>query len=271
MTAIIDRAGTHISWRFRLLGTLVRRDLEARYKGSVLGWLWPAVLQIAQLLIFTYLFAAIFKMRLNVSGFGTSTISYGLWLFTGLVGWNALQAGVIGSATAITGRANLVKRLVFPLAIIPLVPVCSALIESFVGFTVVIILTLLATGVFHATVLLVPIVLGIQLLLTAGLAYLVAAGTTIVRDLPQALGPLFLFAFYLTPIVYSSSQVPHAVHFFVGLNPVAVILDAYRDLILGGSLPPMLPLFVTALGSVVIAAFGWWFFRRVRPLFGEVL
>jgi lipopolysaccharide transport system permease protein len=271
LTTIVNRAGTHVSWRFHLLGTLVRRDLEARYKGSVLGWLWPAVLQIAQLLIFTYLFAAIFKVRLNVSGIGSSTVSYGLWLFTGLVGWNALQAGVIGSATAITARANLVKRLVFPLAIVPLVPVCSALIESFVGFAVVIALTLFATGVLHATVLLVPLVIVIQLLLTAGLAYLVAAGTTIVRDLPQALGPLFLFAFYLTPIVYSGSQVPHAVHLIVALNPVAVILSAYRDLILGGTVPPLQPVLVTALGSLVIACAGWWFFRRVRPIFGEVL
>jgi lipopolysaccharide transport system permease protein len=202
MATIIDRTGEHISWRFRLLGTLVRRDLETRYKGSVLGWMWPAVLQIAQLLVFTYLFAAIFKMRFAVAGIGSNAISYGLWLFTGLVGWNALQAGVMNSATAITARTNLVKRLVFPLAIVPLVPVCSALIESFFGFAVVIVLTVFAASVLHPTILLVPFVIIIQFLFTAGLAYIAAAGTTILRDLPQTLGPLFLLSFYLTPIVY---------------------------------------------------------------------
>jgi lipopolysaccharide transport system permease protein len=271
MATIIDRAGTHISWRYRLLGTLVRRDLEARYKGSVLGWMWPAVLQIAQLLVFTYLFAAIFKMRFAVTGIGNSTISYGLWLFTGLVGWNALQAGVMGSATAITARTNLVKRLVFPLAIVPLIPVCSALIESLVGFTVVIALTLFATGVLHPTILLVPLVIIVQLLLTAGLAYIAAAGTTIVRDLPQALGPLFLLSFYLTPIVYSRDRVPRAVQSIVALNPIGVILDAYRSLILGGTIPPFRPLLLTAIASALLAYFGWQFFRRVRPIFGEVL
>lgn len=271
MATIVDRTGTHISWRFRLLGTLVRRDLEARYKGSVLGWLWPAVLQIAQLLVFTYLFAAIFKMRFAVAGIGSNAVSYGLWLFTGLVGWNALQAGVIGSATAITTRANLVKRLVFPLAIVPLVPVCSALVESLVGFSVVIVLTLFAAGVLHPTILLVPLVIVIQLLFTAGLAYFAAAGTTIVRDLPQALGPLFLLAFYLTPIVYSRDHVPASVRFAVALNPVAVLLDAYRSLILGGAIPPLQPLLVTALASLLVAYLGWRFFRRVRPIFGDVL
>jgi lipopolysaccharide transport system permease protein len=236
-----------------------------------LGWLWPAVLQIAQLLVFTYLFAAIFKMRLSVAGIGSNAISYGLWLFTGLVGWNALQAGVINSATVITGRTNLVKRLVFPLAIVPLVPVCSALIESLFGFGVVIVLTILAAGVLHPTILLVPCVIVIQFLLTAGIAYIAAAGTTIVRDLPQTLGPLFLLSFYLTPIVYSRDRVPQAVQSIVAINPVAVILDAYRALILGGTLPPLRPLLLTGLASLILAYAGWHFFRRVRPLFGEVL
>jgi lipopolysaccharide transport system permease protein len=268
---MIQRAGYHATWRYRLLGTLVRRDLEARYKGSVLGWLWPAVLQIAQLLVFTYLFAAIFKLRLNVNGIGSSAISYGLWLFTALVGWNALQAGIIGAATAITGRTNLVKRLVFPLAIVPLVPVCSALVESFVGFAVVIALTLFATGMFHPTILLLPIIIVIQFQLTAGIAYIVAAGTTIVRDLPQALGPLFLLSFYLTPIVYPSDHVPPAVHWIVALNPIAVILDAYRSLILSGQIPPLRPLLFTFVLALLMALAGWTFFRRVRPIFGEVL
>ena len=253
------------------LGTLVRRDLEARYKGSVLGWLWPAVLQIAQLLVFTYLFAAIFKMRFAVAGIGSNAISYGLWLFTALIGWNALQAGVIGSATAITARANLVKRLVFPLAIVPLVPVCSALIEGFVGFAVVIALTSFAAGVLHPTILLIPFIIVIQFLFTAGLAYIAAAGTTIIRDLPPVLGPLFLLTFYLTPIVYSRDRVPQAMQSIVALNPVAVIFDAYRSLILGGTIPPLGPLLLTAALSVLIAYAGWHFFRHVRPIFGEVL
>jgi lipopolysaccharide transport system permease protein len=271
MATVVGRVGKQVTWRFGLLGTLVRRDLEARYKGSVLGWLWPAAVQIAQLLVFTYLFATIFKMRLAVSGVGNDTISYGLWLFTGLAGWNALQAGVVGSATAIIARTNLVKRLVFPLAIVPLVPVCSGMIEGLVGFVVVIALTLVATGTFHATVLLVPVIIVIQLLFTTGLAYFAAAGTTIVRDLPQALGPLFLLAFYLTPIIYSADHVPASVHFLVALNPVAVLLDAYRALILGGTIPPLLPLAYTTLLSLVLALAGWRFFRRVRPIFGEVL
>lgn len=233
--------------------------------------MWPAVLQIAQLLVFTYLFAAIFKMRFAVAGVGSNAISYGLWLFTGLVGWNALQAGVINSATAITARTNMVKRLVFPLAIVPLVPVCSALIESLAGFAVVILLTLFAAGVLHPTVLLVPFVIILQLVLTAGVAYIAAAGTTILRDLPQTLGPLFLLTFYLTPIVYSRDRVPDAVKSVVALNPIAIILDAYRSLILGGTLPPLRPLLYVTLFSVVLAYAGWHFFRRVRPIFGEVL
>jgi len=271
VTTIVDRAGTHVSWRFRLLRTLVRRDLEARYKGALLGWAWPIVVQIAQLLVFTYVFATIFKMRLPVAGIGSSTLSYGLWLFTGLIGWNALQAGVIGSASAITGRPNLVKRLVFPLASVPLVPVCSALIESSAGFAIAIALTFAATGTLHPTILLLPFVVLVQFALTAGLAYFAAAGTAIVRDLPQALGPFFLVVFYLTPIVYSADRVPRALAAIARFNPIAIVLEAYRALILGGALPPLAPLAYAALGSLLFAYAGWRFFRRVRPIFSEVV
>jgi len=271
VTTIVDRAGTHVSWRFRLLGTLVRRDLESRYRGSLLGILLPLAVQLAQLLVFTYLFATIFKVRLAVPGVGNSGLAYGLWLFAGLAGWNAMQAGVMGAATSITGRPNLVKRLVFPLAIVPLVPVCTALIESLAGFAVVIVLALVAAHTFHPTVLLVPLVIVIQLVLTAGLAYVAAAGTTLVRDLPQALGPLFMFAFYLTPIVYSPDRVPPAFRFAVTYNPLAVIFNAYRSLILNGTLPPLRPLAFSAIAAAFIAYAGWRFFRHVRPLFGDVL
>jgi lipopolysaccharide transport system permease protein len=271
VTTIVDRAGTHVSWRARLLATLVRRDLESRYRGSVLGILLPLAVQVAQLLVFTYLFAAVFKVRLAVPGIGTGAISYGLWLFAGLAGWNALQAGVMGAATSITSRPNLVKRLVFPLAIVPLVPVCTALIESLGGFAVVIAFALVAAHAFHPTVLLVPIVIAIQFVLTAGLAYVAAAGTTVVRDLPAALGPLFMFAFYLTPIVYSPDRVPRAFRWAVTYNPLAVIFNAYRALILNGTLPPLRPLAFSALVSLCVAYAGWRFFRHVRPLFGDVL
>jgi len=83
VTTIVDRAATHVSWRFRLLETLVRRDLEARYRGSLLGILLPLAVQLAQLLVFTYLFATIFKVRLAVPGVGNSGLAYGLWLFAG--------------------------------------------------------------------------------------------------------------------------------------------------------------------------------------------
>lgn len=250
---------------------MVRRDLEQRYKGAIFGWFWPLFIQISQLLVFTYLFAAIFRVRLAIPSMPNNTVAYGLWLFSGLVGWTAFQSGVLNGAMSVVSSANLVKRLVFPLALLPLVPPLSALVEEAGGLLALVCLVFLTTGHLALTICLLPAIIAIQFLITAGLAYYVSALTTYIRDVPQVLGPLFLLFFYLTPIVYPSSAVPHAVSAIVLLNPMSTIVDAYRALILSGVVPPARPLLVTALIAIVVFVSGLQFFRRVRSSFIDVL
>ncbi len=261
----------HAMWRLRFLGNLVRRDLAARYKGSVFGWLWPIMVQLAQLFVFTYLLAAIFKVRLDLPGFPQNAITYGLWLFTGLVMWNMFSAAILNAPTSIVGQPNLVKKVVFPLALLPLVPIGSALVEGLAGYLVTI---ALAVGISHhiyATILLLPAIIALQLVLTAGLAYFIAGLTVFVRDIPQILGPLLLFVFYLTPIVYPSSRIPAAVAGIAMLNPLSFTIEASRGVILSGA-PPHLRMFaLQAILACAVFVAGWRFFRRVRPFFADVL
>ena len=111
--------------KFDLLRTLVRRDLEARYKGSVLGNIWPLVNQISQLLIYTYVFAIVLKVKLSLHGLPDNNFTFGLWLFAGLLPWIAFTGGLTQSSTSVIAQPNLVKKVVFPLALLPLVPVLS--------------------------------------------------------------------------------------------------------------------------------------------------
>src|SRR6476619_6226128 len=104
--------------KFHLLTTLVRRDLEARYKGSILGNLWPLLNQLSQLLIYTYVFSIVLRVRMPLQGL-PHNIAYGLWLFAGLLPWIAFSTGLTQAAGAVINQPNLVKRVVFPLALLP--------------------------------------------------------------------------------------------------------------------------------------------------------
>lgn len=263
------------SWRakFDLLRTLVRRDLEARYKGSVLGNLWPLLNQLSQLLIYTYVFSIVLKVKLNLKGLpADNNIGFGLWLFAGLLPWIAFTGGLTQASGSVIGQPNLVKKVVFPLTLLPLVPVLSAFIESSFGLAALIVLVAFSTGALHETLALLPLIWLPQLLLTAGLGYFCAGLTVFLRDIPQTLGVLLNLGFYLTPIVYPASVIPEQFRGWVfWLNPVAAIAEVYRDLVLTGEVNHWGEWGVASAISLVIFAGGSWVYQHLRPGFADVL
>lgn len=262
-------------WRenFDLLRMLVRRDLEARYKGSILGNLWPLFNQLSQLLIYTYVFSIVLKVKLSMKGLPEdNSIAFGLWLFAGLIPWLAFTGGLTQSANSVIGQPNLVKKVVFPLALLPLVPVFSALVESSFGLAALIVLVAFSSGTLHTTLALLPLVWLPQLFLTAGLGYLCAGLTVFIRDIPQTLGVLLNLCFYLTPIVYPASVIPEQFRDLVfWLNPLAVIAQIYRDLVLAGEVSHWGEWGVASTIALTIFAGGFWVYQRLRPGFADVL
>ncbi|MDE5068801.1 MAG: ABC transporter permease, partial [Trichodesmium sp. St4_bin8_1] len=149
-----------------LLFTLVRRDLEARYKGSILGNLWPLLNQLSQLLIYTYVFSIILKVKLSLRGLPEdSKLTFGLWLFAGLIAWLAFTNGLTQASGCVIRQPNLVKKLVFPLSLLPLVPILSTFLESTFGLIALIGMLYISSGVINQTLWLLPIVFIPQLLL----------------------------------------------------------------------------------------------------------
>ena len=259
--------------KLNLLATLVRRDLEAQYKGSILGNLWPLLNQLSQLLIYTYVFSIVLKVKLNLAGFPeNSDITFGVWLFAGLLPWSAFTSGLIKSGVSVVGQPNLVKKVVFPLGLLPLVPILTAFIESSLGLAALIAIVAVSSQKLNATLFLLPLVWIPQLLLTAGLGYLTAGLTVFLRDIPQTLGVILNFWFYLTPIVYPASVIPEqwrGVIFW--LNPMAAISELYRDLILLGEVKHWGEWGVATLISAAIFWGGLMVYRRLRPAFADVL
>jgi lipopolysaccharide transport system permease protein len=258
--------------KFDLLRTLVRRDLEARYKGSILGNLWPLVNQLAQLLIYTYVFSIVLKVKLTISSLPENNFTFGLWLFAGLLPWIAFSAGLMQSASAVVAQPNLVKKVVFPLALLPLVSILSTFIESAFGLMLLIIFVAVNTQTLHTTLALLPLIWLTQLLLTAGLGYLAAGLTVFLRDIPQTLGVGLNIWMYLTPIIYPASAIPEAWRNWVfWLNPMTAIAEVYRDLILVGEVQHWGEWGVASAIALIIFCFGFTVYKRLRPAFADVL
>jgi len=255
-----------------LLFAMVRRELEARYKGSVLGNLWPLLNQLSQLLIYTYVFSIVLKVKLNLAGLPENNVTFGLWLFAGLLPWTAFVGGFAQANLCVVAQPSLVKKIVFPLSLLPLVPVLATFIESSLGLMALVALVALTTQTLHNTLWLLPLVWLPQLLLTSGLAYLGASLTVFLRDIPQSISVFLNIWFYLTPIVYPMSAIPEFLRQgILWLNPMSAIVQLYRDVILVGSITHPLTWLTASVTAIVVFLFGFVTYRRLRPAFADVL
>jgi len=255
-----------------LLRTLVLRDLEARYKGSILGNLWPLLNQLSQLLIYTYVFSIVLKVKLSLKGLPVTNFTFGLWLFAGLLPWIAFTGGLIQASSSVIGQPNLVKKVVFPLALLPLVSILSTFVESSFGLIALIIFVVGTFHTLHTTLVLLPLVWVTQLLLTAGLGYLAAGLTVFLRDIPQTLGIILNLWFYMTPIVYSVISIPEQWRSWVfWLNPMTAIVEVYRDIILVGEVEHWGEWGISTLIAALLFCVGFFVYKRLRPAFADVL
>lgn len=281
MKGVVDASGRGkrsfaINSRFwlqvQLLKSLVQRDLEGRYKGSVLGNLWPVISQLSQLLVYTYVFAIILKVKLNLQGLPENNFTFGMWLFAGLLPWMTFSGGFQQATNSVVCQPNLVKKVVFPLPLLPLVPILSAFIESTFGLMALILLVGVMAQTVHATLWLLPLVWLPQLLFTAGLAYFGAALTVFLRDIPQTVSIILNFWLYLTPICYPAAVIPQPWQSWVfWLNPMAAIVEVYRDLVLVGEVKHLGEWMSATVVSLIVFYGGLWLYRKLRPAFADVL
>jgi lipopolysaccharide transport system permease protein len=256
-----------------LLKNLIQRSMESRYKGSILGNIWPLLNQLSQLLIYTYVFSVVLQVKLSLKGVTTeSPFIFGLWLFAGLLPWTAFSNGLLQSAESVLSNSNLVKKVVFPLTLLPLVPVGSTFIESTFGLIALITFVALSTNAIHATLWLLPLVFLTQLMLTTGLSFLISSLTVFIRDIPQTLSVVLNLWLYLTPIIYPADLIPEPFrHYVLWFNPMSAIAEIYRDIVLVGEINHWYEWAVSSLISAIVFLCGFWCYRKLRPAFADVL
>jgi lipopolysaccharide transport system permease protein len=254
--------------RFSLILSLTRRELAARYKGSVLGILWAILTPIVMIGIFTFIFAGIFHARFGAS---TSRWDYALYLFCGLLPWNAFQEALQLSTNTIVSHANLVKRVVFPLETLPLSQTLAAITNQLLGTIALLIAIVIIKHEVHATILLLPVLLVPQLLAMLGGAWLLASLGVFVRDIVQGIGLFMTVWLYLTPIIYPESLVPDQYRLAVNLNPFTPLVRCYRRVFLEGTQPDWNGLAYFAGFAVLSFLIGYWWFAKSRKNFADVI
>ncbi|HEV7860897.1 MAG TPA: ABC transporter permease [Pyrinomonadaceae bacterium] len=257
-----------LPWRFDLVASLARRELAARYKGSVLGIIWAVLTPIVMIAIFTFIFAGLFRARFGASGSGWD---YALYLFCGLLPWTAFQESLQLSSTTIVSHANLVKRVVFPLETLPVAQALASLGNQMFGTIALLLGTLLIQHELHATLLWLPVLVLPQLLATLGAAWLLASLGVFLRDIVQGITLLLMAWMYLTPIIYPESIVPERFQPFINLNPFTPLVRSYRRIMLEGTGPDWPGLAYFTIFALVTFIFGYWWFARTRKNFADVI
>ena len=254
--------------RVDLVISLTKRELAARYKGSVLGIVWAILTPVVMIAIFTIIFAGIFNAKFNVTN---SHWDYALYLFCGLLPWNAFQEALNLSANAIVSRANLVKRVVFPLETLPVAQTLAAIVTQLFGTVALLLGVILLRHELHATTLYLPVLLIPQFMATLGGAWLLASLGVFIRDIVQGITLVLMAWMYLTPIIYPETIVPAAYRPFVNANPFTPLIRSYRQIILEGTMPDWRGLAYFTGFALIVFLFGYWWFARTRKNFADVI
>lgn len=254
--------------RLNLILTLTKRELTARYKGSLLGLLWAILTPVVMIAIFTFIFAGIFHAKFGNS---SSRWDYALYLFCGLLPWNAFQEAVQLSATTIVSHANLVKRVVFPLETLPVAQSLAAIANQLFGTTALLIAIVIVKRELHVTLLYVPLLLLVQLPAMLGAGWLLASLGVFVRDIVQGVGLVLTAWLYLTPIIYPESLIPSEYRTVAHLNPFTGLVRCYRQVILEGAPPDGRALGYFLVFAVIMLLSGYWWFAKSRRNFADVI
>jgi homopolymeric O-antigen transport system permease protein len=251
-------------FRYRLLiESLVSRELKARYRGSVLGFFWSFVNPLLLLLVYVAVFTVILPGR------HLATMEpYALFLFCGILPWSWLSASLLESSGVLIAGGNLIKKVLFPAEILPVVTVLTNLVQFLLGLPVLFGF-LAAYGKLEASALLLPLPILVQLVLTLGLCLFVSALTVHFRDVQSILGHLVHLWFFATPVLYLYAEQTGSLRAFLRFNPMSHVAVSYQQMLFHGHFDHWRGLAISSLVALVAFALGAFFFDRLRDTLAE--
>ncbi|GAD13505.1 wzm [Geobacillus kaustophilus GBlys] len=253
-----------------LIMQFIKREVRSRYQGSYLGIVWSFITPLMMLMIYTFVFSVVFKARWGTSA-GDNKVEFALLLFSGLIVFNIFSEVVSRAPMLITSNVNYVKKVVFPLEILPIVILGSSLFHLGINIMILIIAILIFTGKIYWTVILLPLVLLPICLFTLGLGWFLSSLGVYIRDIGQVMSVVISALMFLSPIFYPISAIPKELQFLYYINPISYVVEDVRRVVVWGLLPHWNWLITGTVFGVITALLGLTWFKKTRGGFADVL
>lgn len=249
---------------------MLSRNINQRYRGSVLGMAWSFAQPLMMLAVYTFVFSTILKSRWEIPDIADKPFSFPIILFCGLAVYQMFADGINASGTVIMANAQLVKKVIFPLPLLPLVSVATGFVFGLAWFIPLFIAACWFLDSLSWTMLLLPIPIVSLFFITAGASFAIAAFGVYLRDIPQVVTVITQILFFMTPIIYPVSMVPEKLRWLLDINPLTGILDITRQIFLYRQEPDYIACLVLFTISWAVFQLGFACFSKLQKGFADV-
>ncbi|MDZ7657217.1 MAG: ABC transporter permease [Sulfurimicrobium sp.] len=259
-------------WNNRqLVVQMTKREVVGRYKGSAMGLAWSFFNPIFMLMVYTFVFSEIFRARWGGVGGDDSKTQFAMLLFVGMIVLSLFSEVINRAPGLILSNVNYVKKVVFPIEILPVIAMGAALFHCFISLAVLLAAFVFLNGFLHWTAVFIPLILLPLVLLITGLAWMLASLGVFLRDVGQTVGIITTVLMFLSPVFYPLSAVPERFLPFIMANPLTFIIEQAREVLIWGHVPNWLGLGLYSLAACVVAWAGYTWFQKTRKGFADVL
>lgn len=262
---------TRSLWRHRdLITQMTKREVVGRYRGSIMGLAWSFFNPILMLVVYTFVFSVVFKAKWGV-GSDESQTSFAIVLFVGLIVYGLFAEMVNRAPGLILSNVNYVKKVIFPLEILPVIGLGAALFHTLISLGVLLAAILLIKGSLAWTAIFFPLIILPLLIATVGVSWFLASLGVFVRDVGQTVGIFTSVLMFVSPVFYPISSLPEKFQIWLMLNPLTFIIEQSRAVMVFGKLPDWRGLGIYTAASLALAWAGFWWFQKTRKGFADVL
>jgi lipopolysaccharide transport system permease protein len=252
-----------------LISALIKREVVGRYRGSFVGILWSFLNPVFMLAVYTFVFSVVFKARWGTGG--DSKTEFALVLFAGLIMFNLFAECVGRAPSLVLNNVNYVKKVVFPLEILPWVTMGAALFHIFVSVGVWLVVYVIFFGMPSMTLMLLPLIMLPLVLFIMGVSWGLASLGVYLRDVSQFIGILITVLMFMSPIFYPVTALPPEYRGLIELNPLTPAIQMARDVMFWRQMPDLVLLAQYYVGSIVVVILGFAWFQKTRKGFADVL
>ena len=246
------------------------RDFVGRYKGSFLGVFWSFITPLMMLVVYAFVFGVIFKSKWNTQT-DQSQVDFALTLFCGLTVFNIFAESVNRAPSIILSYPNYVKKVVFPLEILPVAALATSLLNAGVGLIILLPAQFIFNHTISKTILFFPLILAPLCAMILGVSWFLASLGVFIRDIGQPVGVVVTILMFISGVFFPPTAVPKGFEFLIKLNPLAGILEESRGALMWGLSPDWEWLFVTIIGSIILMMLGYAWFMRTKKAFADVI